>query len=93
MWFWATFGLKFGLLAKSYVGYTSPEPPKRLGVKFPECMFFFLFSRTPVVPVHRPVDLSGEGWVLEVPELMSDMCNTWRRPLGPASKAIFGTQC
>ena len=46
-WFWAIFDLKFGLLAKSYVGYTSPDPPKkRLGVDFPEVLFF---SRTPVL--------------------------------------------
>ena len=44
-WFWAIFDIKFGLLAKKYVGYTSPDPKKCLGINFPECMFF---SQTPV---------------------------------------------
>ena len=38
--FWANFDLKFGILAKSYVGYTHPDIKKRLGVEFPEGLFF-----------------------------------------------------
>ena len=44
-WCWAMFDLKFGLLAKNDVECSAPDLKKRLGVKFPECMFF---SRTPV---------------------------------------------
>ena len=36
--FWAIVDLKFGPLAKIYVGYTSPDPQKRLGVEFPEVL-------------------------------------------------------
>ena len=48
------FDLRFGLLAKNYVGYTSPDLKKSLGVEFPEGLFF---SPTPV-----GVYLGGWGW-------------------------------
>ena len=58
------FDLKFGLLAKNDVGCNAPDLKRRLGVKFPECMFF---SRTPVCAhvavAHLLSNLKNRGWV------------------------------
>ena len=65
LWFWTIFDLKFGPLAKKYVGCSAPDLKRRLGVKFPAEGTFF--PQTPGLSVTTPSDLRGPVQVKPIP--------------------------